>query len=99
MFLSNHTFFFIFRFPTLIMSISAIGFAPLLIMSLIIPPTPVAAPLNGSMAEGWLWLSTFITTAHPSPISTAPASCQSFMPIITLGLSMEKLFKKILDDL
>ena len=26
------------------------------IISLIIPPTPVAAPWNGATADGWLWL-------------------------------------------
>ena len=29
------------------------------------PPTPVAAPWNGSTAEGWLWLSTLNATASP----------------------------------
>ena len=37
------------------------------------PPTPVAAPWKGSMAEGWLWDSILNTTAKPSPMSTAPA--------------------------
>ncbi len=31
------------------------------------PPTPVAAPWNGSTADGWLWLSTLSATARPSP--------------------------------
>ena len=30
-----------------------------------IPPTPVAAPWNGSTADGWLWLSTLNATAEP----------------------------------
>ena len=34
-------------------------------MSRRIPPTPVAAPWNGSTAEGWLWLSTLNATARP----------------------------------
>ena len=37
------------------------------------PPTPVAAPSNGSTADGWLWLSIFSATASPSPTSTTPA--------------------------
>src|SRR3954453_9142185 len=37
------------------------------------PPTPVAAPWNGSTALGWLWDSTLKATARPSPMSTAPA--------------------------
>ena len=38
-------------------SITARGRAPMVKMSRRIPPTPVAAPWWGSMAEGWLWLS------------------------------------------
>ena len=41
-------------------------------MSRTMPPTPVAAPWNGSTALGWLWLSTLKTTASPWPMSTAP---------------------------
>ena len=37
------------------------------------PPTPVAAPWNGSTADGWLWLSTLSATASPSPTSITPA--------------------------
>jgi hypothetical protein len=54
-------------------SSSAIGRAPRARMSRTMPPTPVAAPSNGSTADGWLWLSTLSTTARPSPTSTAPA--------------------------
>ena len=35
----------------------AIGRAPMVKMSRRMPPTPVAAPWNGSMKDGWLWLS------------------------------------------
>ena len=49
------------------------GLAPMVKMSRRMPPTPVAAPWNGSMNEGWLWLSILKTTAQPSPMSTAPA--------------------------
>ena len=42
-------------------------------MSRRIPPTPVAAPWNGSTADGWLWLSTLNVTACPSPRSITPA--------------------------
>ena len=37
------------------------------------PPTPVAAPWYGSMAEGWLCDSIFMTAAQPPPMSMAPA--------------------------
>ena len=39
------------------------------------PPTPVAAPWNGSMALGWECDSILNTHAMPSPRSTTPASC------------------------
>src|SRR4051812_43745829 len=42
-------------------------------MSRMMPPTPVAAPWYGSMADGWLWLSMRMATAIPSPTSTTPA--------------------------
>src|SRR4051812_8638578 len=42
-------------------------------MSRRIPPTPVAAPWNGSTAEGWLCDSTLNATASPSPTSITPA--------------------------
>ena len=40
----------------------ALGLAPLPVAasSRISPPEPVAAPGNGEMAVGWLWVSTFI---------------------------------------
>src|ERR1043166_950397 len=49
------------------------GRAPIVNISRMIPPTPVAAPWKGSIALGWLWLSILNATAHPSPISTTPA--------------------------
>ena len=49
------------------------GRAPIVKTSRRIPPTPVAAPWNGSMKDGWLWLSILNTRAQPSPMSTAPA--------------------------
>ena len=54
-------------------SISASGRAPMVKMSRRMPPTPVAAPWWGSMAEGWLWLSMRMATAMPSPASITPA--------------------------
>ena len=42
-------------------------------MSRRMPPTPVAAPWNGSMNDGWLWLSILKIATSPSPMSTAPA--------------------------
>ncbi len=49
------------------------GRAPMVKMSRTMPPTPVAAPWKGSTADGWLWLSTFMATAQPSPTSMMPA--------------------------
>ena len=51
----------------------AIGRAPIATMSRRIPPTPVAAPWNGSTADGWLCDSTLNATASPSPRSITPA--------------------------
>ena len=52
---------------------TAIGRAPIAMMSRTMPPTPVAAPWYGSTYEGWLWLSILNVTAHPWPMSTTPA--------------------------
>ena len=49
------------------------GRAPIVKISLNIPPTPVAAPWKGSTAEGWLWDSILNANCSPSPISTTPA--------------------------
>src|SRR5919106_1209896 len=54
-------------------SSNATGRAPIAATSRRMPPTPVAAPWNGSTAEGWLWLSTLNATASPSPRSSTPA--------------------------
>ena len=54
---------------------TATGRAPIEMMSRTMPPTPVAAPWNGSMNDGWLWLSALNVTAQPSPTSTTPAFC------------------------
>ena len=51
----------------------AIGRAPTANTSRRMPPTPVAAPWNGSTADGWLCDSTLNAIATPSPTSTAPA--------------------------
>src|SRR3712207_6118168 len=52
---------------------TAIGRAPIAKMSRRIPPTPVAAPWNGSTALGWLCDSTLKAQTTPPPTSTAPA--------------------------
>src|SRR6185312_2921097 len=51
----------------------AIGRAPIVNTSRRIPPTPVAAPWYGSIADGWLWDSILNAIATPSPIATTPA--------------------------
>src|SRR5208282_2059761 len=52
---------------------------------------------NGSMNEGWLWLSILKTTASPSPISTTPAFSPG--PQITRGPVVGKVFSHTFDDL
>src|SRR3982075_1623486 len=52
---------------------TAVGRAPMAKTARGPPPTPVAAPWNGSIADGWLWLSTLNTQRSPPPRSTAPA--------------------------
>ena len=51
----------------------AIGRAPMVNTSRMMPPTPVAAPWYGSMKLGWLCDSILNTAARPSPMSTTPA--------------------------
>src|SRR5450759_4081736 len=52
--------------------------------SRMMPPTPVAAPWYGSIADGWLCDSLLNTAAQPSPMLTAPAFSPG--PWITAGL-------------
>src|SRR5208282_6368664 len=52
---------------------------------------------NGSMNEGWLWLSILKTTASPSPISTTPAFSPG--PHITRGPVVGRVFSHTFDDL
>src|SRR2546430_586906 len=61
----------------------AMGRAPMAMTSRMIPPTPVAAPWYGSIAEGWLCDSILKTAAQPSPMLTAPAFSPG--PWITAG--------------
>src|SRR5436190_20286969 len=49
------------------------GRAPIVKISRMMPPTPVAAPWKGSTALGWLWDSILNAIARPSPISMMPA--------------------------
>ncbi len=49
------------------------GRAPIVKMSRMMPPTPVAAPWYGSIALGWLWDSILNATAQPSPTPMTPA--------------------------
>jgi hypothetical protein len=48
------------------------GRAPIVKMSRMIPPTPVAAPSKGSTALGWLCDSILKAIAQPSPTSMMP---------------------------
>ncbi len=62
-----------------------------------IPPTPVAAPWYGSIADGWLWLSILMAMAIPSPASITPAFSPG--PTNTFSPSVGKRFKCRRDDL
>ena len=76
---------------------SATGRAPIVKMSRRMPPTPVAAPWNGSMKVGWLCDSTLKTAASPWPMSTAPAFSPG--PSMTRGDSVGKRARWRRDDL
>jgi hypothetical protein len=73
------------------------GRAPMVKTSRRIPPTPVAAPWYGSMAEGWLWLSMRRAAAMPSPTSTTPAFSPG--PTSTASPSLGSRRRWIRDDL
>src|SRR5215213_135949 len=66
-------------------------------MSRRIPPTPVAAPWNGSTALGWLCDSTLKAIARPSPTSTAPAFSPG--PMTTRGPSVGSVRSSFLECL
>ena len=70
---------------------SAIGRAPIVKMSRMMPPTPVAAPWYGSMNDGWLCDSILKTAARPSPMSTAPAFSPG--PCTTRGPVVGSVFR------
>ena len=57
------------RFETEKPTSPAFGLAPrpVAVSSRISPPAPVAAPGNGEIAVGWLWVSTFISVWVSSP--------------------------------
>ena len=90
------------RLPNRSGSITAIGRAPIDMMSRTIPPTPVAAPWYGSTYDGWLCDSTLNVTAQPSPMSTTPAfspmPTRSFSRISSVVFSPQSA-KWTLDDL
>ncbi len=66
-------------------------------MSRRIPPTPVVAPWNGSMKEGWLCDSILKAQAHSPPMSMMPAFSPG--PCITSLLLVGSRFKCTRDDL
>src|SRR5919108_5657553 len=78
-------------------SSTATGRAPSANTSRRIPPTPVAAPWKGSIAEGWLWLSTLNAIARPSPASTTPAFSPG--PKITRSPSVGSVRRSFLECL
>jgi hypothetical protein len=75
----------------------ATGRAPIVNTSRRIPPTPVAAPWQGSMKLGWLWLSILNTAAMPPPRSTTPAFSPG--PQITQGASVGSRLSQCFEDL
>src|SRR3984957_3248286 len=66
-------------------------------MSRRMPPTPVAAPWNGSTALGWLCDSTLNAHARPEPTSTAPAFSPG--PITTCAPSVGSVRSSFLECL
>ena len=74
------------------------GRAPIVKMSRMMPPTPVAAPWKGSMALGWLWLSILKATPQPSPISMTPAFSSPALTS-TRGPSVGNFFSSSLEFL
>ena len=66
-------------------------------MSRRIPPTPVAAPWNGSTALGWLCDSTLNAHDMPLPTSTAPAFSPG--PITSFGPSTGSVRSSFLECL
>ena len=75
----------------------AIGRAPMVKTSRMMPPTPVAAPWYGSMKLGWLWLSILKMAAWPSPMSMTPAFSPG--PWITQGALVGSFFRCTREDL
>jgi hypothetical protein len=69
----------------------AMGRAPIVKMSRMMPPTPVAAPWYGSMNDGWLCDSILNTAHRPSPMSTAPAFSPG--PCTTRGPVVGSVFR------
>ena len=57
------------------------------------PPTPVAAPWNGSTALGWLWDSTLNAATIPPPTDTAPAFSPG--PITSFGPSVGSVLSSL----
>ena len=57
------------------------------------PPTPVAAPWNGSTALGWLCDSTLNAHDIPPPTSTAPAFSPG--PMTTRGPSVGSVLSSL----
>src|SRR5665213_127666 len=76
----------------------AMGLAPMVKISRLIPPTPVAAPWYGSSADGWLCDSILNAHPKPPPKSTRPAfSSPAFASI--RGLSLGKVFNQVMEFL
>ena len=73
------------------------GRAPIVKMSRRIPPTPVAAPWCGSMADGWLCDSMRTAIAMPPPASMTPAFSPG--PTSTRSPSVGSRPRWIRDDL
>src|SRR6185437_6227373 len=76
----------------------AMGLAPMVKISRLIPPTPVAAPWYGSSADGWLCDSILNAHPKPPPKSTRPAfSSPAFASI--RGLSLGRVFNQVMEFL
>src|SRR6202012_3577083 len=76
----------------------AIGLAPMVNISRLIPPTPVAAPWYGSRADGWLCDSILNAQPMPPPRSTSPAFSSPALASIR-GPSLGRVFSQVIEFL
>ena len=78
-------------------SSTATGRAPSAKTSRRMPPTPVAAPWNGSTAEGWLWLSTLNDDREPvAGVDRAGVLARAHQHALALGRERAQQLLRVL---